>query len=55
MAYKKGYNRQKYNIGNIKNIYELAGHSQVRFKALPLIEIRLDFQTLVIVREQMRF
>ena len=51
----RGLDRQKCDIRNVKGICKWAGHSQIRFGTLPLVEAKLSSQTLAMVEERMGF
>ncbi len=55
MARSRDFSRQECNIGNVKDICKRAGYSQVGSETLPLVAVRFGSQTLVVVREWMRF
>lgn len=55
MAHSKGFDREKYDIGDVRGICKKAGHSWVGFGTLSLVRARLSSQTLAVVEERMRF
>ena len=55
VACSRGFDRQKWDIEDVRDICERAGRSWVGFGTLPLIGARLGFQTLEVVRGRMGF
>ncbi len=55
MAHNRGFDRQKYDIGDIRGIYKKVRHSWVGSRTLMPVGARLGSQTLAVVEERMKF
>lgn len=57
MAYTKNFNRQKYDIKDIKSICKKARYSKslVEVEILLIFRIKLGFQILAVLKKQIKF